>query len=133
MSYSVKVKLFLGALGGELAAELPFVLMHPKVSYVLQSGRGPVEQSSESACWVDNTSRACFSTDEALRRSPSVDATWKGNALFESILVYPLDAPKINFSPRRKNDVRRLSDAFQHETPKKFCNATFLFPPKLLD
>ena len=31
VSYSVKVKLFLGALGGELVAELPFVLMHPKV------------------------------------------------------------------------------------------------------
>lgn len=31
VSYAVKVKLFLGALGGELAAELPFVLMHPKV------------------------------------------------------------------------------------------------------
>ena len=32
VSYAIKVKLFLGALGGELAAELPFVLMHPKVS-----------------------------------------------------------------------------------------------------
>lgn len=31
VSYAIKVKLFLGALGGELAAELPFVLMHPKV------------------------------------------------------------------------------------------------------
>lgn len=30
VSYSVKVKLYLGALGGELSAELPFVLMHPK-------------------------------------------------------------------------------------------------------
>ncbi|WP_192938761.1 arrestin C-terminal domain-containing protein, partial [Bacteroides thetaiotaomicron] len=30
VSYAVKVKLFLGALGGELCAELPFVLMHPK-------------------------------------------------------------------------------------------------------
>lgn len=30
VSYAVKVKLFLGALGGELSAELPFVLMHPK-------------------------------------------------------------------------------------------------------
>lgn len=30
VSYAVKVKLFLGALGGELVAELPFVLMHPK-------------------------------------------------------------------------------------------------------
>ncbi|CAG2059892.1 unnamed protein product [Timema podura] len=30
VSYSVKVKLFLGALGGELNAELPMVLMHPK-------------------------------------------------------------------------------------------------------
>lgn len=34
VSYAIKVKLFLGALGGELAAELPFVLMHPKVSYL---------------------------------------------------------------------------------------------------
>ena len=31
VSYSVKVKLYLGALGGELTAELPVVLMHPKV------------------------------------------------------------------------------------------------------
>lgn len=30
VSYAIKVKLFLGALGGELAAELPFVLMNPK-------------------------------------------------------------------------------------------------------
>jgi len=30
VSYAVKVKLYLGALGGELSAELPFVLMHPK-------------------------------------------------------------------------------------------------------
>ena len=28
----VKVKLYLGPLAGELAAELPFTLMHPKVS-----------------------------------------------------------------------------------------------------
>lgn len=31
VSYAVKVKLYLGALGGELSAELPFVLMHPRV------------------------------------------------------------------------------------------------------
>ncbi|XP_069698638.1 arrestin homolog [Periplaneta americana] len=30
VSYAVKVKLYLGALGGELTAELPLVLMHPK-------------------------------------------------------------------------------------------------------
>jgi len=30
ISYTVKVKLLLGAIGGELSAELPFVLMHPK-------------------------------------------------------------------------------------------------------
>jgi len=35
ISYTVKVKLFLGALSGELAAELPFVLMHPKVFFWL--------------------------------------------------------------------------------------------------
>lgn len=32
VSYSVKVKLYLGALSGELVAELPFILMHPKVA-----------------------------------------------------------------------------------------------------
>ncbi|KAJ8684176.1 hypothetical protein QAD02_019968 [Eretmocerus hayati] len=32
VSYAVKVKLYLGALGGELAAELPFILMRPKPS-----------------------------------------------------------------------------------------------------
>ncbi|XP_058979923.1 phosrestin-2-like [Musca domestica] len=32
VSYAVKVKLFLGALGGELCAELPFILMQPKPS-----------------------------------------------------------------------------------------------------
>ncbi|RZC41537.1 Arrestin N domain containing protein [Asbolus verrucosus] len=32
VSYAVKVKLYLGALGGELSAELPFILMHPKPS-----------------------------------------------------------------------------------------------------
>jgi arrestin-1 len=35
VSYAVKIKLFLGALGGELSAELPFVLMNPKVSIIL--------------------------------------------------------------------------------------------------
>jgi arrestin-1 len=28
--FFIQVKLFLGAIGGELSAELPFVLMHPK-------------------------------------------------------------------------------------------------------
>ncbi|XP_076061818.1 arrestin homolog [Oratosquilla oratoria] len=30
ISYTAKIKLYLGAMGGELTAELPFVLMHPK-------------------------------------------------------------------------------------------------------
>lgn len=30
VSYAVKIKLYLGALGGEVSAELPFVLMNPK-------------------------------------------------------------------------------------------------------
>ncbi|XP_026726604.1 arrestin homolog isoform X1 [Trichoplusia ni] len=30
VSYSAKVKLYLGAISGELVAELPFILMHPK-------------------------------------------------------------------------------------------------------
>ncbi|KAG7159444.1 Arrestin-like 2 [Homarus americanus] len=33
ISYTVKVKLYLGAMGGEVTAELPFVLMHPKVGH----------------------------------------------------------------------------------------------------
>jgi hypothetical protein len=31
VTYAVKVKLFLGALAGELVGELPFIFMHPKV------------------------------------------------------------------------------------------------------
>ena len=30
ISYSVRVKLLLGAIGGDVTAELPFVLMHPR-------------------------------------------------------------------------------------------------------
>ncbi|KAI8428392.1 hypothetical protein MSG28_002576 [Choristoneura fumiferana] len=43
VSYSVKVKLYLGALAGELAAELPFILMHPK------EGRGKVIHADSQA------------------------------------------------------------------------------------
>ena len=31
VTYCVKVRLFLGALAGELVGELPIILMHPKV------------------------------------------------------------------------------------------------------
>ncbi|CAH0556545.1 unnamed protein product [Brassicogethes aeneus] len=44
VSYAVKVKLYLGALGGELAAELPFVLMHPK-----PNARGKLVQADSQA------------------------------------------------------------------------------------
>jgi hypothetical protein len=47
VSYAVKVKLFLGALGGELTAELPFVLMFPKPTIkgklVVQDSQADVE------------------------------------------------------------------------------------------
>ena len=33
VTYMVKVRLFLGALAGELVGELPIILMHPKVSH----------------------------------------------------------------------------------------------------
>ena len=36
ISYSVRVKLFLGALAGDLVAELPFVLMNPRWAERLQ-------------------------------------------------------------------------------------------------
>lgn len=31
VTYVIKVRLFLGALAGELVGELPIILMHPKV------------------------------------------------------------------------------------------------------
>ncbi|XP_039950691.1 LOW QUALITY PROTEIN: phosrestin-2-like [Bactrocera tryoni] len=43
VSYAVKVKLFLGALGGELCAELPFILMHPKPSRKAQEAEAEAE------------------------------------------------------------------------------------------
>ena len=48
VSYAVKVKLFLGALGGELSAELPFVLMHPK-----PNGKGKVLYHADSQADVE--------------------------------------------------------------------------------
>ncbi|XP_053604066.1 arrestin homolog [Plodia interpunctella] len=43
VSYSAKVKLYLGALSGELVAELPFILMHPK------EGRGKLVTADSQA------------------------------------------------------------------------------------
>ena len=37
ISYSVRVKLLLGAIGGDLTAELPFVLMHPRLEQVFEA------------------------------------------------------------------------------------------------
>ena len=37
ISYSVRVKLLLGAIGGDLTAELPFVLMHPRLELVCRA------------------------------------------------------------------------------------------------
>ena len=34
VTYIVKVRLFLGALAGELVGELPIILMHPKVHLI---------------------------------------------------------------------------------------------------
>lgn len=39
MHYKVKVKLCLGPLGGDVVAELPFILMHPK----------PIEETCSAA------------------------------------------------------------------------------------
>lgn len=48
VSYAVKVKLFLGALGGELSAELPFVLMNPK-----PTGKGKMMIHADSQADVE--------------------------------------------------------------------------------
>jgi len=45
VQYKVKVKLFLGALGGELPAELPFTLMHPKPDDLDQTSIRPSSSS----------------------------------------------------------------------------------------
>ncbi len=39
VQYKVKVKLCLGPLGGDLVAELPFILMHPKPEEVKMSDK----------------------------------------------------------------------------------------------
>eukprot|EP00096_Caligus_rogercresseyi_P010098 TRINITY_DN3565_c0_g1_i1.p1 TRINITY_DN3565_c0_g1~~TRINITY_DN3565_c0_g1_i1.p1 ORF type:complete len:436 (-),score=147.57 TRINITY_DN3565_c0_g1_i1:1809-3116(-) len=47
VQYKVKVKLFLGPLGGELVAELPFILMHPKPDDSDYSSSGSESYKSE--------------------------------------------------------------------------------------
>ncbi|CAB4068474.1 ARRB [Lepeophtheirus salmonis] len=47
VQYRVKVKLFLGPLGGELVAELPFTLMHPKPDDSDYSSSGSESYKSE--------------------------------------------------------------------------------------
>lgn len=58
VQYKVKVKLCLGALGGDLTAELPFVLMHPKPPE--DSPSSPPHASSQA---VDNTVDAASDTN----------------------------------------------------------------------
>lgn len=54
VSYAVKVKLYLGALGGEVSAELPFILMRPKpvdrVKLINADGIIIEEASQEKIC-----------------------------------------------------------------------------------
>ncbi|KFM58972.1 Arrestin-like protein, partial [Stegodyphus mimosarum] len=48
VSYSIKVKLILGALGGEVVAELPFVLMNPGTGKIHQlNGDGGILENKE--------------------------------------------------------------------------------------
>lgn len=48
VSYAVKVKLYLGALSGELSAELPFILMRPKPVDRIKVANEEVENVKES-------------------------------------------------------------------------------------
>ncbi|XP_065165822.1 beta-arrestin-1-like isoform X4 [Atheta coriaria] len=66
VQYKVKVKLYLGALGGDLVAELPFILMHPKPEEELlppldSSRRESREMGANSA---DDTNLIQLDTDE---------------------------------------------------------------------
>lgn len=58
VSYAVKVKLFLGALGGELAAELPFVLMNPK-----PTGKGKMMIHADSQADVETFRQDTIDTE----------------------------------------------------------------------
>lgn len=48
VSYAVKVKLYLGALSGELSAELPFILMRPKPADRIKVANEEVENVKEN-------------------------------------------------------------------------------------
>jgi len=54
VQYKVKVKLYLGPLAGELAAELPFTLMHPKPEYECEKKPSVSGGKSSSPVAPDN-------------------------------------------------------------------------------
>ncbi|XP_066907083.1 beta-arrestin-1 isoform X7 [Halyomorpha halys] len=65
VQYKVKVKLCLGALGGDLVAELPFILMHPKPEE--ESSLQPTEADAaqeENAPMVVDTNLIQLDTDD---------------------------------------------------------------------
>uniref|UniRef100_A0A0K8SYS4 Uncharacterized protein n=1 Tax=Lygus hesperus TaxID=30085 RepID=A0A0K8SYS4_LYGHE len=82
VQYKVKVKLCLGALGGDLVAELPFILMHPKPeeealplleSNAVPNSEVPVDtnliqlDTDETLCLADNDDDIIFEDFARLR------------------------------------------------------------------
>lgn len=89
VQYKVKVKLYLGPLAGELAAELPFTLMHPKpepeperkVSVSEKKSSSPNHNSEEEVTGPNDvpvdTNLIQLDTDDAL--ATSTNATYADN------------------------------------------------------
>lgn len=70
ISYSVRVALNCGALGGELVADLPFKMVHPSPVSVLSSSGKKALQSATSQ---DNDDNIVFEDFARIRRGMSVD------------------------------------------------------------
>ena len=68
VQYKVKVKLFLGSLGGDLTAELPFTLMHPK----------PVEEERPSSSSGSHKSESSITKETGGESSSGKPATSSG-------------------------------------------------------
>ncbi|CAH1406158.1 unnamed protein product [Nezara viridula] len=64
VQYKVKVKLCLGALGGDLVAELPFILMHPKPEEESSLQPTEADAAQEDAPMVVDTNLIQLDTDD---------------------------------------------------------------------
>lgn len=71
VSYTAKVKLFLGAIGGDLSAELPFILMHPKPNMRKIMKADTLAEGSNYRVSLDDPEYNEDYCDQGLRSRPS--------------------------------------------------------------